>query len=201
MELARINLQINEVMRVADILETEPWKPADVLYDDLQNTKRLHKFELQMDTWRLEGKDGTIFWDETVLARQEVNSPFWLAVQDVKDQIYNCLICHHRFHGKVAMANGENDFQRWGWDVPGGDGQVHIVFPLVTLLFATFDTPMPMRDTVLWDALHVRPRGWRWFKDAAAEDRVPIFQCLDLRSQPTWDLYNLKLNLRNQIWD
>jgi len=73
-----------------------------------------------------------------------------------------------------------------------------MAFELVTLLYATFNIPVPPRDTTpLWTLLITRDVGARHRGiPGGATESMPTLECLDLTPPATHDRYNLKRTLR-----
>jgi hypothetical protein len=214
--------QIAELDAVLEILDAPAWTAQDFEEDDTgttitladDGTRILHgRFDrlcLEVDRHRLLGQDG--FSQGLDGHRREValaESPFWHCVQEAKEDVRTCLTVHqggwiNHFTNVSAYplqpmsANTPN--AQYGTPygreyVPGGDGQVFVAFSLATLLYATFEIPIPDRQaTPLWEALRVSHRG----------RVVPVFQCLDLAYSVNRgrrnDYHGLKPNLHNDVF-
>jgi hypothetical protein len=181
-----VQAQLAELDAVQELLATPAWTAVDV---QPHSTLRLAIAELF--SRRLVGRN------RAASAPSLHESPFWCCVQEAKIHAYVSLEQHNdtvrmQQHRTVAMANANTGF--FG-AVPGGDQQVQVAFPLVTLLYATFSVPLPRQGTTpLWPALITT--------DVDGES-MPTFACLDLTARADGrlnDVYDLKPNLRRGVF-
>lgn len=210
---ASVQRRIDDLEAVLHILDTQPWTAADLLVaaegPDAGHS-RLDRLCWELDRHRLVGSDG--FWR---YGTGLTDSPFWHCVQEAKGDVVWCLSIHQNrwyapmtgqqiYPAAVVLANTVSIVTGvpHGKIVPGGEHQVFVAFSLATLLYATFDIPIPDRNATprcpLWDALQVYELN-----------RVPVsrpaFECLDLTSRvnpaQSNDRHRLKPNLRNDVFD
>jgi hypothetical protein len=144
-------------------------------------------------------------------------SPFWVCDTEAKNGVAACLSVHlgrlRMFRGAVLLVNDEgSQFHEMGEvPLPCDHSQVQIVFPLVTLLYATFNIPVPPRPPKmgvnLWSLLMFPTESiYHVFPKAKPLQRVTRFECLDLENDAQWcpsknkDTHGLKQNLRNNIF-
>jgi hypothetical protein len=130
-----------------------------------------------------------------------IDSPFWKVVKYAKNELELCLTIL-QFDGAPDMVN--DPAEELSEVIPGADGQVHVVFPLITLIFATFDIPVPRSDSALWNAKTIGEN-----QASQGNPRVSVYTCMDLEARAPWytdnagnkDRHHLKENLRNGIFD
>jgi hypothetical protein len=205
LRLESVDRQIVDVRRVLEILATPPW-PHSQLVSHLYSANAppvptgLDLCEDELMKRQLEGSanGGTTFptFFGGGYTADQIDSPFWVAVKDAKMILQDGLYYMQRGIPRVANSGSHLEFRP---TIPGGDGQVEAVFPLITLLFATFDIPVPANTTALWAALTTK---------ALRTDRtpVPVFECIDLTTRtPLYagsnkDRHHLKENLRHGIF-
>ena len=81
------------------------------------------------------------------LENRYLDSPFWTAVKHAKGFLRLALRTLQE-NGHPDIANDPDTMFRLD-HIVGGDGQVLAVFPLITLIFATFDIPVPRAGSAL----------------------------------------------------
>jgi hypothetical protein len=210
---ASVERRIDDLEAVLHILDVQPWTAADlVVATEGANAghSRLDRLWWELERHRLLGSQG--YWRYgTGLA----DSPFWHCVQEAKGDVLWCLSIHQNrwyapmtgqqiYPAAVVLANTVSMVTGvpHGKIVPGGDHQVFVAFSLATLLYATFDIPIPDRNATprcpLWDALQV------YELNRVGQSR-PALQCLDLTSRinpaQSNDRHGLKPNLRADVFD
>ena len=190
-----VERQIVELNMMEKILDTSAWTAEDLdLVGDVRHS-RLDRCALELDRHRLLGGDG--FTGN--LPNGMDDCPFWHCVSDAKSQATMCLFVHQgRFKNFVPEAVLANTGVGTTENIPGGNNQVHVAFPLVTLLYATFNVPIPERRSHdLWRSLQVYER-------APSTRFESVFECLDLSRRGTGfklDVHDLKYNLRHDIFE
>jgi hypothetical protein len=195
--LAGVDRRIVDVRRALEILRTAPWE-----FGRLPDA-RLNSAIINLEVRQLEGVGGAGA-DEAENYRKSpgakvvglpkiVDSPFWTAVSN------SLQVLAYSF--RWMQEEGEPDIidQRVSSEnILGGNGQVFAVFPLIILIFATFDIPVPCKGSALWSA-------WTTVNYANADrDEVPVFDMIDLEAQSSWytanagnkDRHRLKEKLR-----
>ena len=188
--------KIVDVRRVLRILQAAPWQRAQLASNHLGPAlfvTSLDRCLIELESRTLMGVGGAD-WD--VPAR--IDSPFWKVVKYAKYSLELCMTCLQQ-NGTPDMVN--DPAAEFPVTIPGADGQVHAVFPLVTLIFATFDIPVTPAGSALWNAQTIAANQ--------ANPRVPIYACLDLAARTPWytanagnkDRHHLKDNLRQGIFD
>ncbi len=193
-----VERQIEELNMMEKILDTSAWTAEDLdLVGDVRHS-RLDRCALELDRHMLLGGDG--FTGN--LPNGMDDCPFWHCVTEAKSQATICLFVHQ---GRLKYLNGgvpeavlANTGVGTTETIPGGDNQVHVAFPLVTLLYATFNVPIPERRADhLWRSLQVYER-------APSTRFKSVFECLDLSRRGTGvrlDVHDLKYNLRHDIFE
>jgi hypothetical protein len=188
--------KIVDVRRVLRILQVAPWQRS-MLESNRGNSQvfltSLDRCLIELESRTLMGVGGAD-WD----VPPRIDSPFWKVVKYAKDSLELCMTCL-QMNGTPDMVNDPQ--AEFAVAIPGADGQVHAVFPLVTLIFATFDIPVPPAGSALWNAQTIAANQ--------ANPRVSIYACLDLAARTPWytanagnkDKYHLKENLRQGIFD
>jgi len=190
-----VERQIVELNMMEKILDTSAWTAEDLdLVGDVRHS-RLDRCALELDRHRLLGGDG--FTGN--LPNGMDDCPFWHCVSDAKSQATMCLFVHQgRFKNFVPEAVLANTGVGTTENIPGGNNQVHVAFPLVTLLYATFNVPIPERRSHdLWRSLQVYER-------APSTRFESVFECLDVGRRGTGfklDVHDLKYNLRHDIFE
>lgn len=195
-----------ELDAVLEIVNTPAWTDEDFEDDDTGHS-RLDRLCLELDRHRFVDRRTQDLGHGSL-----ADSPFWFCTQEAKADAIWCLIVHQgrwrqplppgqilptdpMWPALVVRANTDSYMFGCpeGKHVPGGDGQVFVAFSLATLLYASFEIPIPERGaTPLWDALQV-------YEQPGNPRVVPAFQCLDLAS-PVYpgrpnDGHGLKANL------
>ena len=201
-----IRHKIGELQKVTDILAMKPWTQ-----DDVTQRTRL-KIVREAVNFDLVGTDGFSRHDFHVGRREKEESPFWACVNAVKNDVFCCLSVHLGFFNLVPTAvmlvNDDNSRSFNFTNVLGvsAEGQVAIVFPLVALLYATFDIPVPQREAPLWSMMTYPTDDWdHVFPGAKPRVEVPVFECLDLENDAAWcpgnkDAHGVKQNLRDNVF-
>ena len=218
-----LTAQRDDLDAVLEIVDTPAWTDEDFLDDDddLQDDhiqtyndrgervrhSRLDRLCLELDRHRFVDQNTQDLGHGSL-----ADSPFWFCAQEAKADAIWCLVVHQgRWRqplppGQIWPTNtiwpplvvrANTDSYMFGCPegkhVPGGDGQVFVAFSLATLLYASFEIPIPERGaTPLWQALLV-------YGQDRNRTTVPAFQCLDLAS-PVYpglpnDRHGLKPNL------
>ena len=218
-----LTLRSAELDAVLEIVNTPAWTDEDFQDDDddLQDNhnityddnglrvrhSRLDRLCLELDRHRFVDQNTQDLGHGSL-----ADSPFWFCAQEAKADAIWCLIVHQGRWRQPLAANqilpthtiwpalvvrANTDSTIFGCPqgklVPGGDGQVFVAFSLATLLYASFEIPIPERGaTDLWQALLV-------YGQDRHRTTVPAFQCLDLAS-PVYpgrpnDRHGLKANL------
>jgi hypothetical protein len=177
--LTGVERRLVDVHRELEILRTVPWE-----FGRLPDA-RLNSAIINLEVRQLEGVNGAGA-DEAENYRKSpgakvvglpkiVDSPFWTAVSN------SLQVLAYSF--RWMQEEGEPDIigQRVSSEnILGGNGQVFAVFPLITLIFATFDIPVPCKGSALWSA-------WTTVNYANADrDEVPVFDMIDLEAQSSW---------------
>jgi hypothetical protein len=194
--------RIIDVHRVLRILQAAPWQRSMLESNVARLTSdplptRLDRCVIELENRSLMGVGGA----GVNVASAYIDSPFWKCVQREKANLELCLQClqDDESQGIPRMADGTL-FR----PIPGADGQVQVVFPLVFLIFATFDIPIPLAGSVLWRAHRVGLN-----QGNQANPLVSIYECIDLTVRTPWyttnggnkDRHHLKENLRQGIFD
>jgi hypothetical protein len=220
-----IRAKIAEFTRLTDILAVEPWTEHDVQGMGLDNRLRnlFERGSLEKSSkYQFIGTDRFREGGGDIDDRDE--SPFWVCAEAAKSEVMWCLSVHlgrmRMVPSAVLLVSDEGLHGLEEVPLPSDHTQVHVVFPLATLLYATFNIPVPPRPTQpglnLWSLLTCptggRPRmfgGHGNVIPAAAAlhlSRVPVFECLDLENDAQWctrqnkDTHGLKRNLRNNVF-
>ena len=189
--LAAVERRLVDVRRALSILRTAPWQFEQLL------VARFDTIEENLQVRQLMGVGGA----GADLENRYLDSPFWTAVKHAKGTLTLCL--------RTLQDNGHPDIANdtaniFGEDrIVGGDGQVLAVFPLLTLIFATFDIPVPRAGSALWNARTIRANHANH-----ANPHVSVFDMIDLEARSPWytanagnkDRHNLKANLRRGIF-
>jgi hypothetical protein len=203
LRLEATDRRIIDVHRVLRILQAAPWQRSMLESNFARLTPaplptRLDRCVIELESRNLMGVGGA----GVNVASAYIDSPFWKVVQRDKANLELCLQClqDDEPQGIPRMAN-DTLFA----PVPGADGQVQVVFPLVFLIFATFDIPIPLVGSALWRAARrvgLNPAN-------QANPLVSIYECIDLTGPTPWytanagnkDRHHLKENLRQGIFD
>ncbi len=199
-----IRKKIGDVRRVTEILAVKAWTEQDL------GLRLRNLFEQSAMTFFLGKNDfRRVSWDD------QLTSPFWVCAERAKRDVDWCLSVHL---GEVAVIpsavllvdnGGRNSRGIAEVPLPAGQIQVHVVFPLVILLYAAFNIPVPKREAPLWSLLMLPTHLQGHVFSNALElklKQVPAFECLDLERDAEWctrqnkDLLGLKQNLRNNIY-
>ena len=203
LRLAAVDRRLVDVRRVLSMLRTEPWQPAQ-----LESNRhapygtpptRLDACAVNLEIRGLAGVGNA----GVNVANAYIDSPFWKAVQYAKGKLTLCLFCLQD-DGVPDIANDPDSIFSAEGDqgIAGGDGQVLAVFPLITLIFATFDIPVPPAGSALWNT---RTSAQNWANQA--NPHVSVFEMIDLESSPWYtahagnkDRHSLKPNLRQGVF-
>jgi len=194
-EEENVERQIDELKMMETMLDTSAWTAEDLALVGDARHSRLDRCALELDRHRLLGSDG--FTGHMPNGMDDY--PFWHCVSDAKSQATMCLFVHQgRFRYLVPEAVLANTGVVFTENIPGGDNQAHVSFPLVTLLYATFNVPIPERRADrLWRSLQVYER-------APSTRFESVFECLDVGRRGTGvklDVHDLKYNLRHDIFE
>ena len=192
LQLQDMKMRIAELDVVIKILSTTAWDEKDVKMR-LTQKNRLDTLTFELERHGLLGGDGCVDCAGGVM-----ESPFWYCVEQARKEILLCLQIHQGLKLRVAQPEAILANTNVCSRVPGGSGQVHVIFPLVTLLYATFDIRVPhLRRINLWSALKV------YITDPVGHttSTVPTFECLDFKHCKKWypgdkDVHALKQNMR-----
>ena len=213
-----VTRQIAELDAVLEILDTPAWTAQDFQDDDTgsitrddNGTRILHsrfdRLALEVGRHRFVGRDGfRQGLDGYGRHCNLTDSKFWYCTQEAKEDVRTCLTVHQgrwfqpfsrvsRYPLQPVLANTSNAPS--ARHVRGGDGQVLVAFSLATLLYATFEIPIPdPQATPLWQVLKVYHRN----------TVLPVFQCLDLNQGHVNpgrgnDHHGLKPNLHDDVFD
>ena len=197
-------LKIKELDDALKILNTPAWTPDDFECDStLQGDDRYHS---RLDVCTVElarivllghrPDTGRIFEGYFAQRGNELqDSAFWVCVSEAQREAVLCLRNHQENHRSyeplgppelgtdIVMLNAG---QYRHLKTPGASNQVHVAYSLVTLLYATFNIPVPTpQQTPLWGALPV-------YAFANTTNSKPAFQCLGTSQ----DKYGLRQYLR-----
>ena len=164
-----------ELDAVLEIVNTPAWTDEDfqdddddlldnhsITYDDYGTRirhSRLDRLCLELDRHRFVDQRTQDLGHGSL-----ADSPFWFCAQEAKADAIWCLIVHQgrwrnplapgqiwpantMYPALVVRANTDSTIFGCpeGKHVPGGDGQVFVAFSLATLLYATFEIPIPER--------------------------------------------------------
>jgi len=189
--LTDVERRLVDVRTALRILRTAPWPFEQV------TAGRFSGWRESLDVRHLMGVGGA----GADLESRYMDSPFWKAVQHSKAKLSLCLQCLHD-NGVPDLVNDPQSIFPAD-QIAGGDGQVLAVFPLITLIFATFDIPVPRAGSALWNSrMHAHNHA------NPANPYVSVFDMIDLEARSPWytanagnkDRHNLKANLRRGIF-
>ena len=190
-----IQNKIGEFRSVTLILAVKVWTQDDV---ELETTPgqdtRLGIVREATIRYYLLGTDGFSRHDHNIVNRHgKMESPFWACAEGAKSVLISCLSVHlgmYAAHPTSAMLVND-DTSLW-FEVPNVldasvEGQVAIVFPLVSLMYVTLNIPVPQRGVTLWSMMTYPTEGFNHvFRGAKPRVEVPTFECLDLENDAEW---------------
>ena len=188
--LTDVERRLVDVRTALRILRTGPW-PFEQL-----TAGRFSGWRESLDVRRLMGVGGA----GADLENRYLDSPFWTVVKHAMAKLSLCLNNIHD-NGVPDLANDPQSI--FDVTIAGGDGQVLAVFPLITLIFATFDIPVPRAGSALWNSRMMARNNAN-----PANPYVSVFDMIDLEARSPWytanagnkDRHNLKANLRRGIF-